>query len=66
MAIDTWITVTYNTATNANPRATAVAAAADGGAVTLAYDSAIATTQDRLRVMIAAAFQNAAGRLPGP
>ena len=66
MAVNTFITATINTAPGVNPRAVAVAAAADGGHATLAYDGAIVTTQDQLRALLAAMFQNAAGRLIGP
>lgn len=66
MAIDTWITVTLNTGTGVSLPAIATGAGADGGHFTMAYDSAVVTTQDQARACADAALQNIAGRLMGP
>lgn len=67
MAIDTWITVTsYNSAAGVAPRGVVQFAGADGGSVTLAYDSAVITTHSQLRDCLRLLSSTALGRLTGP
>lgn len=69
MAINTWITVTLDPAATKKPdRADHVnntgRAAADGGNVTVAFDSAVITTQTLLLSCVSSAVRQAAGFLP--
>jgi hypothetical protein len=66
MAIDRFVNSTLNTATNANPRASNVAAGSTGLNATLAWDSAVVLTNDQLRACVAAMLQTAQGQLTGP
>jgi hypothetical protein len=66
MAINKWVNSTLNTSTGASPRASAVAGTADALNATIAWDSAVITTMDQLRVCVSAMLQQAAGQLTGP
>jgi hypothetical protein len=69
MAINQWANVTLDLAVASKPdradhRHTVVPASADGGDLTVAWDSAKVTTLTRFDSAIAAARQIAASRLP--
>ncbi len=67
MAINRWVITTLNTNTGANPAGgVATSSNADGGSVTIGWDSAVITTYDQLRACLRALDQNARGQLPGP
>lgn len=67
MAVNRFVITTLNTATGANPAGgVATASGADGGSATLAWDSAVITTQAQLRACVNAMLLNAAGQLTGP
>jgi len=69
MAIDTWIIVTLNPAAgkipdNVDHKNSCSGASADGGNLTLAYDSAVITTQSKAKSCLNAALQQLASKLP--
>jgi len=69
MAINTWITVTLDPSATSKAdrkdhRNTASVAGADGGNVTVAYDSAVITTVTKLLSCLDNALAIAAGKLP--
>lgn len=69
MAINTWFTVTLDAAASKKPdrqdhQNSCASASADGGNVTVAYDSAVITTITALRSCVETAIRNATSRLP--
>ena len=67
MAINRWLITTLNTNTGANPAGgVATPSGADGGSVTLGWDTAVITTYDQLRACLRSLDQQARGILPGP
>jgi hypothetical protein len=69
MAIDTWIIVTLNPAAakipdNVDHKNKTSGATADGGSLTLAYDSAVITTQSLAKSCVASALTQLASKLP--
>lgn len=66
MAINKWVVTTLNTNSGANPAGgVAIGAGADGGSVTVGWDSAVITTFDQYRACIRAIDQQIRGQLPG-
>lgn len=69
MAINTWINVTLDPAASKKPdradhRNTTVGGTADGGNLTVAFDSAVITSATLMRSAFEAALQRALGSLP--
>ena len=68
MAINKWVTTTYNANSGATQGAqggTGTSAGADGGSVVVGWDSAVITNFDQLRACLRSIDQNIRGQL-GP
>jgi hypothetical protein len=69
MAINKWVVTTLNNGTGATQGSQgglATGAGADGGSVTVGWDSAVVTTWDQLRTCLRSIDQQIRGQLPGP
>lgn len=66
MAINVFVTATFNANTGANPPATVQFSNAAGASATLSWDSAVITTESQLRQCVALMLQQALSQLTGP